>query len=602
MKKLLLSFIIIWTLIFGGSFTVYSQVTPTIKGNFLDIVTRSPWVDASSYGTNLTDTTIDAALTAIGSTNKTALVLRPGTWTISTNKDWATYRNVNFVPLPGALISHGSYTLNIPNPSPGVKLFQWLSGTGTVSFVGSIDYVYSEWWGAKADNSTESSAALNAAVMAGPTRGASGTYLITSSFVIPYGGVFRGSGKTQTKIKTTSAIKVIKSVSVDTPADTGHIQLSDFTIDGGNAATMGIEIGAKSSSYLNFRYHLHDLEVINCLNGMRINTSCQGSLDNIFISGTGTSSQYGLKFDHDNQGCLAKNIVVTGFVCNWYYKGTGLLAQNCYSYSEATDSHTVNLLKLENAYRNVLDNFLVEHLAGTSISEVLVIGDTGGLNWPAENIFRHCRWVGTSASAYRLEIGNSGGSNRTIYKTILEKCNFVHLAGVYDIKLTNSLNAVIDRCVHHSGYSSKQTTAPFISGNLETSQTALIPFLQDLYATAVPRAGTWVRGQIIWNASPSSGATPGWVCTQSGSFISWGTYTGNTDGSTGVITNVSTPFDADLLGGYISVSAGFLTRGPFKVLDYTSNTITVDANSNAAQTGVNLANMEPVFKAMANLQ
>lgn len=39
--------------------------------------------------------------------------------------------------------------------------------------------------------------------------------------------------------------------------------------------------------------------------------------------------------------------------------------------------------------------------------------------------------------------------------------------------------------------------------------------------TAIPVSGTYNRGDIMWNAQPSAGGTPGWVCVTSGTPGTW---------------------------------------------------------------------------------
>jgi hypothetical protein len=41
------------------------------------------------------------------------------------------------------------------------------------------------------------------------------------------------------------------------------------------------------------------------------------------------------------------------------------------------------------------------------------------------------------------------------------------------------------------------------------------------YLTAMPTAGTWSRGDIVWNSEPESGSVLGWVCVKSGSPGTW---------------------------------------------------------------------------------
>lgn len=43
----------------------------------------------------------------------------------------------------------------------------------------------------------------------------------------------------------------------------------------------------------------------------------------------------------------------------------------------------------------------------------------------------------------------------------------------------------------------------------------------DFYYTAAPTVGTWQRGDIVWNTSPSAAAPPGWVCVTAGTPGTW---------------------------------------------------------------------------------
>lgn len=45
--------------------------------------------------------------------------------------------------------------------------------------------------------------------------------------------------------------------------------------------------------------------------------------------------------------------------------------------------------------------------------------------------------------------------------------------------------------------------------------------LVQTYRTAAPTTGTWSRGDIAWNSTPSSGGTPGWSCTVAGTPGTW---------------------------------------------------------------------------------
>jgi len=43
----------------------------------------------------------------------------------------------------------------------------------------------------------------------------------------------------------------------------------------------------------------------------------------------------------------------------------------------------------------------------------------------------------------------------------------------------------------------------------------------ETYGTAAPTTGTWTRGSIVWNTTPSAGGTPGWMCVTAGTPGTW---------------------------------------------------------------------------------
>lgn len=112
-------------------------------------------------GVNYTNATITSALSAIGTSTKATLLIRPGTWTISTNVDWSAYTNVTFKFANGAVLSHGSYTVKIPNVDAN-QTQQIFSGTGAVT---GFNTYYPGWFGAKGDGTvsggTDDSAAVD---------------------------------------------------------------------------------------------------------------------------------------------------------------------------------------------------------------------------------------------------------------------------------------------------------------------------------------------------------------------------------------------------------------------------------------------------------
>lgn len=122
----------------------------------------------------------------------------------------------------------------------------------------------------------------------------------------------------------------------------------------------------------------------------------------------------------------------------------------------------------------------------------------------------------------------------------------------------------------------------------------------ELYAAAAPTTLTWWLGDRVWETDPASAATPGWICTESGTFGAASDVTGDTDGSTNVITGMTDTSDF-LVGDFVDVSAGFAGTGPYEVLALTATTMTITEVSNAVVADITVDTSDPVFTAMANL-
>lgn len=74
-----------------------------------------------------------------------------------------------------------------------------------------------------------------------------------------------------------------------------------------------------------------------------------------------------------------------------------------------------------------------------------------------------------------------------------------------------------------SGTGRVQVAAPMLMPVGVDVQTALasIQPTREWFGSAAPTTGAWNRGDIVWNSAPSSGGTPGWTCTASGSPGTW---------------------------------------------------------------------------------
>jgi hypothetical protein len=126
--------------------------------------------------------TLSAALATIGST-ETTLIIPAETVNITSNTTIPV--NVHLLVLRGGKfnISDGAtLTINGPFEAGLYQVFSW-TGSGQVVFGdGALEWALPEWWGAKGDNSTDCSAAIQAAFKAWwQVRLGKGTYLWNST-------------------------------------------------------------------------------------------------------------------------------------------------------------------------------------------------------------------------------------------------------------------------------------------------------------------------------------------------------------------------------------------------------------------------------------
>jgi len=114
--------------------------------------------DARAYGSTFDDATIQSALDAIGSLDRT-LVIPPGTWTLS--NDVTVPSNVNLKVLSGGLLSVATGKTLTINGSLEAEVYQIFDNVGNV--VG-LKIAYPEWFGAVGDETTNDATAMQAAM------------------------------------------------------------------------------------------------------------------------------------------------------------------------------------------------------------------------------------------------------------------------------------------------------------------------------------------------------------------------------------------------------------------------------------------------------
>jgi hypothetical protein len=206
-------------------------------------------------GASYTDATISAALSAMGTTNKATLLLRPGTWVISNNITITS--NITLKVPPGAIIQVATgKTLTINGPFDA-GLFQVFSCTGTGTVAG-LKQARPEWFGAVInDTGTDNAPAILAAMKAVnqaplPNSGVvlltAGYYYVASeikpTFTI-YDMVFRGEGGVRIIYNGAAApTKAVFRADVSTSAHFARNTFENIFFDAGHLAGFAFVLGA----------------------------------------------------------------------------------------------------------------------------------------------------------------------------------------------------------------------------------------------------------------------------------------------------------------------------------------------------------------------
>lgn len=327
------------------------------------VISLGGMVDAMSYGSNYNDTTISAALTAIGTSYKT-LYLEPATWQI--NNNLTIPQNVTLQFDQGAILNVASgITLTINGP---INFFgtlgQIFSGTGTKHCGTGIYQVYPQWWGSvgTADDTVVCQAALNSGAKI--IRFPSGTYNIDADGT---GNQFAGlqlPSNVTLLFDTGSKLKAI-SGSSDTYSVLNITDKTNVTIIGANIEGerhthsgttgewgMGIFIAGTSSQIYIGDVNSHD---------------CWG--DGIYINGdvNGITVENSI-FDHNRRtGCViicGKNILFT----NCIFSHTDGTSTYCGVRLEPNyDSDYLQNIRFEDCYSqwNTTKGFSVAYGLGT---------------------------------------------------------------------------------------------------------------------------------------------------------------------------------------------------------------------------------------------
>jgi len=504
----------------------------------------------------------------------------------------------------------------------------------TVTFaMGAVKEVYSQWWGAKGDGTTDDTAAFtatfatsNAGTYPIPVKLVNGNYLITDTLTVTSGMIIEGSNKSiysnsQTGIDdkpaclitfAPTASKDLFSIHEITPATgnyASNIRIADLAIKGNSTG------GVTDSRYaLNLDMVAHstfeNLAISRFVKGHYATQAMTNRFTNVYIGycvedciyyeigGNWSTSDVWNECifrQTPSAGTITKGFNITFDSCLWESLGVGLII-----YRECSEI--------------VLINPYVENVPTVDEGTVWNVGNYGTTTFAGNNF---SVYGGVSIG----RIATYGGKTGTWM-------NVNYISGVrvigghiqnYTIGLaSNDVDNTPEDSVYISGPSFDDVDVPFYdlagkmwgsypTGGLDGTIAPELAFNSLImgghniqYGATAPAAGTWGIGDQIWKTAPAGAASPGWICTESGTFSAATDSTGDTDGSTAVITGMTDTSDF-VLGQYVDVSAGFPTTGPYKIIKLTTTTMTIDTASNSAQSNITVDTSDPVWKAMADL-
>ena len=536
----------------GTSTKTFTRATST--GGTLTLMKVGHEVDALvSYGgcVNYTDATITAALAGIGTTNKAALALRPGTWTIDENVDWSAYTNVTLKLAPGAYISHGAFTISLPGgfDFPDAQVF---IGAGAITFPTKISSpLKSVWWGDTGDGATDDYAAIQAALTA--LSGTSGGKLIINdgSHLLSEGVTWTGSytevdcrGWLLHNTINAEVAVTIGDVAAATVGLRGNIKVMDNKGSVWTTAKTGIKT-----------INLYDSEL------------------HFDIGGSGIAGNGGFAIGHHVYA------INSGHYFNKFFYGRMTENKIGLTSSEGAGGYT----NKNDFYGGRFTAFLAH--AGEWANSYHVKWDTGNgctfyspdfeqgnyycyfYNNDAYNTLAHPRIEGSPT----YKIFNDTGGGYFTYIAGYLSVNFMPSGGCVDLA-TNPMRVIGD-------LSSVRTSR----GN-------------KIYSTSsLPTTGTFKQGDILNQYDVTYGEWLLKACVTAGTYSAATDHTGDTDGSTAVITGMTDTSDF-YVGEYVTVSAGFPSATvPYKILALTATTMTLNTDSDSAQNNVTVATPAPVW-------
>ncbi len=550
---------------------------PTYDGGTITLnkVPTAPWVDVRSYSS------LAAAVASAGTANKTIVI--PNTQTLTGDLIIPSTRGLKILQ-GGSIVHTHPFTLTINGPFEA-GLYQVFSGfsAGDVTFgTGSVKEIREQWF-----NLDLNSTAYGIDAFYHNTIGTDNVAMGVNALHANTIGTKNIAIGVESLFSNTAGswnIGIGRHALYGLTIGTSNVAIGDEALFSSTDAEDNIAIG---------RNALHDNigGSQNVVVGMEAGRGNTTGRDNTAVG----LSALRLNTVSDANTALGMSALFNNTASNNTAVGRYCLINN-------TTGHENTAIGVDALYYNTTasDNVAVGHealLTNTIGAQNAAVGSKslrsnsiGNYNAALGEFALYSNTTGTNNTA----VGHSAGYNTGVALETMSNCTF----------LGRDANSTVGGITNSTalGYGAQVTATNQVQMGNSAAEIFGFGLQKMSWGSVPPVTGSWRIGDVIWNTAPASGGLipNGWRCDHSGTFSAATDATGDTDGSTAVITGMTDTSDF-FVGNYVDVSAGFAGTGPYRVLALTITTMTLEIASNAVVANITVSTSDPTFVSMGVL-